>query len=129
MRPIETTEGGVKFTLQEVALDMCEYAEAFQSWVADHLRDLDMTDPVMINEMILLLSLRYNDWYNRVSTAHRNRVSSRGHTCIFHVFMGTLNDLANAKTKVDPPVYYPNLPQPGFESRGTLLGLVANIDD
>jgi hypothetical protein len=127
--PVLSNESEVKFTLPEVALDMCEHAEEFKNWVDDHLRDLDLTDLVTINEMILLLTLRYNDWYNRVSKPHRNRVGDRGHRCIFHVFMETLNHLANARTKVDPPVYYPTVPQPGFEDRGTLLGLVANLDD
>lgn len=110
----------------------CEEAEAFHTWASARLKALDRSDPVAVNREILLLAVKYHEWYQQVPEKHRSRVGKRGgHQCIFHVFMHFMDLLTEARIRVDPPVYFPAPPpqQPAFADRGTLLGLTWEVDD
>lgn len=116
--------------------EMCAHAKHFSRWVLD-LRDrIDMEDRMRVQQAILQLTLQYYQWYLQVPQAHQVRVGPKGHRCIFHVFMHALNDLMEARARLDPPIYVPPPPPPetqyvkvpvpmvpAFEDQGTLLGL------
>jgi hypothetical protein len=103
----------------------CEAAEEFYGWVAIHLAELDRENLVAVHQKIILVTSKYHEWYNRVPEQHRVRVGRRGHQCIFHVFMAALDELIEAKTKMDPPLYFPPpTPRKLLEERGTFLGLI-----
>ena len=85
----------------------CEAPEEYFAWVQKHLTELDLEEPIAINQEILLVTLKYHEWYSQVTEIHRVRVGRRGHECIFHVFMMALDTLIEAKTKLNPPVYFP----------------------
>jgi hypothetical protein len=110
----------------------CEAGEAFFSWASARLEALDRSDPVAVNREILLLAVKYHEWYQQVPERHQTRVGKRGgHQCIFHVFMHFMDLLTEARIRVDPPVYFPapSRPRPAFADLGTLLGLSPEEDD
>jgi hypothetical protein len=111
----------------------CEAAEAFYDWASARLQALDQNDPVAVNQEILLLAVKYHEWYQQVPERHQARVGKRGgHQCIFHVFMHFMNLLTDARIRADPPVYFPPPPParpPAFTDKGTLLGLAWGRED
>lgn len=123
--PQKQNEAG--FFLSEEDFDSCEHAVEFQAWIDGHLENLDLTQFASIYHMIILLSMQYHSWYSRVENKHRDRVDRRGHRCIFHVFIDTLQFLIDAKLKIDPAIFLPKArpttQSPQFSPRGTLLGL------
>ena len=119
-------EEETSFFIPEEDFDLCEHAVRFQSWVDDHLETLDRTDFTAIYHFITQLSIRYHSWYIRVSKQHQNRIDRRGHRCIFHVFIDTLEILIDASLNIDPAVFLPKAepePPPPYVPPGTLLGL------
>jgi hypothetical protein len=110
----------------------CEAAEAFYSWASARLEALDRGDPVAVNREILLLAVKYHEWYQQVPERHQTRVGKRGgHECIFHVFIHFMDLLTEARIRVDPPVYFPAPlpPPPAFADKGTLMGLAWDVED
>lgn len=116
--------------------ELCDHAKGFASWVRELLEKIDMKDRLQVHQAILQLTLQYYQWYFQVPQAHQVRVGPKGHVCIFHVFMHGLNDLIEARTDLDPPVYVPPPPpprverveipvpmMPAFSDQGSLLGL------
>lgn len=108
----------------------CEAGEEFYKWASARLEVLNRSDPVAVNREVLLLAVKYHEWYQQVPERHQTRVGKKGHQCIFHVFMHFMDLLTEARIRVDPPVYFPAPPpQPAFADRGTLLGLAWEVDD
>ena len=116
--------------------EVCVHAEDFSVWVRDLLDRVDLKDRLQVHHAILQLTLQYYQWYFQVPQTHQVRVGSKGHVCIFHVFMHGLNDLIKARDNLDPPTYVPPPPPPrierievpvpmipSFSDQGSLLGL------
>ena len=120
----------------------CIHAEKFSIWARELLEKTDLENRMQVHQAILQLSMQYYQWYFQVPKQHQVRVGPEGHTCIFHVYMHTFNELMEARSALDPPVYTPPPPPPriervevpvpmvpSFSDEGTLLGLSASSQD
>jgi len=91
--------------------ERCIYAQHFATW-ADTLYQEEVSGPthIGINQKMLLLTKRFFEWRASVPKAHRDRISGRGHICIFHIFERTFHRLRVLELSLTPPMLF--LPPP-----------------
>lgn len=113
--------------------DLCIFARRYQTWA------YEMCKPILENPSVdkihlgmLLNTMQYHETRAILPKAHRNHVSERGHTCVFHLYDRTFHVL---KLKLyvlpehtglmlpQPPPPQPPLPLPQPVLQSTILGL------
>ena len=120
----------------------CDFGLDFSFWAEEILDKTDLSDRMQIHQTIVMLTIQYHNWYQRVPRAHQVMVGSQGHICIFHVFMELLDMLMQARLALDPPIYVPPPPPPivrrvevpvpmivDYTDEGKLLGLDLGLGD
>lgn len=114
----------------------CAYAEQFNAWIERLLvtvaQDKDKPNYeglVAVHKAKLLLLDKYFEWRNFVPKAHRYRLSTQGHRCLYSVFEDGYNQLRLIELSLTPPLLvtsavptYPRLPPPVYQIAGITLG-------
>lgn len=112
------------FEFAEEPVNFCCYAEEFAEW-ANGLVATVAQEPsvVSVNQAKLLLQDKWHDWRSIVPKRHRDRLSPKGHTCIFQVYVLAYSQLRVVELSLTPPLLFlpPPPPQPP-EIAGIFLG-------
>jgi hypothetical protein len=105
----ESTAG--TFSPTEEKEELCSYAQHFAVF-AEGLVLEEARGPTQIgvNQKMLLVTKKYFEWRAVVPIGHRDRISKRSHTCIFHVFERTFMQLKALELSLTPPMLF--LPPP-----------------
>ena len=99
--------------------DLCEYAQQFKDWFDELLASEAETTLPFIHQVSVFLMKRYFQWRKHVPKNHRNLVGDRGHTCIFHIFEQSYEQLAVLELSMTPKTqFFPQDPMLG----GIFLG-------
>ena len=93
--------------------ERCVYAQHFGAW-AEALYQEEVRAPshVGINQKMLLLTKKYFEWRPTVPKSHRDRISDRGHVCIFAIFERTFYRLRVLELSLVPPMLFIPPPPP-----------------
>jgi hypothetical protein len=115
----------------------CVYAKKYTDWAEQAYRALpDPPTIAAVHQVILLNTLKYFEFRSVVPKTHRDLISDRGHTCIFHVFEETFQllkftilSLPEHTTLLLPRPAPPPPPAPRYEIAGVPIGLRGPEDE
>lgn len=113
----------VDFELPEPEPELCEFAQFFNTWVEWLFKEIISDKPTVIsvNQAKILLADKYFEWRSLVPKSHRDRISYRGHNCIFQIFVQAYERIKLIELSLTPPMlFFP--PEPHIN--GTLIGLL-----
>lgn len=113
---------------------LCRFATQFQTWADALLTEtLKRQYVVGINQAKISLLDKYFEWRTIVPRAHRDKVSSTGHLCLWHVFEAAYNRLREAELALTPPLLYvptqPSLPAPAAPPAKQIPGIFIAEED
>lgn len=81
----------------------CKFAEEFFEWTQKLWEKAEREKAVAgIKTAKLLLLEKYMEWRNSVPKAHRNRLNSTNHICLFGVFTQTYERLQALELEIGP---------------------------
>ena len=84
----------------------CGFAREFYSWLNANI--LPPADNIYaINQTKVILLDKYLEWRQVVHKSHQDSITSRGHFCIYHVFMLACEQIKVAELRVQKPLFYP----------------------
>lgn len=115
-------------TAEEESPPLCRFAAQFQPW-ADTLVKNALRKPsqIGISQAKLLLLDKYFEWRNVAPRGHRDKMSTTGHYCLWHIFEAAYNRLREAELTLTPPLLYapPDTPQalPALPSPPQIAGI------
>jgi hypothetical protein len=90
----------------------CDYALEFQKWIKEYLMPVD-SNLISINQDKLTLLDKYLEWRKFVPKTHQDYTGSRGHICIYHVFIRACEHLQVAELRLQKPLLFlPKDPPP-----------------
>lgn len=90
----------------------CGYAREFQESIKEWILH-DNFDLISINQAKLLLLDKYREWRMFVPKIHQDYTGSRGHICIYHVFIRACEHLHVAELRLQKPLLFlPKDPPP-----------------
>jgi len=118
--------------------ERCVFAKQYAAWAQQAYQALP--DPPTVDEVhrvILLNTLKYFEFRGVVPKSHRDLVSDRGHSCIFHVFEETFQllkftilSLPAHTTLLLPKPAPPQQPSPAtYELAGVPIGIAQPVDE
>ena len=118
------------FHLPDEQPKTCLYAQKFSEWTEELCAKTTRNpDIVSVNQAKLLLLDKYFDWRTVVPKAHRARISTSGHACIFQVFTKAYESLKAIELTLTPPMLFvppqplpPPPPPPPPQIAGIFLG-------
>lgn len=120
------------FTFTEADEELCDYAAHFALW-AESLYQETAEQPTLIDiyQGMYFLSRRYYEWRQVVPKSHRDRISERGHVCIFHIWERYFSqlmvlELSLAPSKLVPPSASSRPPR--YEIAGVPMGIWEDDD-
>ena len=90
----------------------CGYAKEFSNWLDEWLPYNQNYDEVGINQAKIILFDKYFAWRSFVPKHHQDRIGSRGHICIYQVFIMAGEQLMVAELRLSKPKYYIPPPPP-----------------
>lgn len=98
----------------QVEPQRCNFAERFFEWADALCTDAyERRNAVSVNQAVVLLTHKYFEWRAYVPNAHRNRLGTRGHLCIFQVFAEAYERLKVLELSLTPPaIFLPATPAP-----------------
>lgn len=92
-------------TAEEERPPLCRFAAEFQPWAEALLSNtLGKRSMIGINQAKLLLLDKYFEWRNVAPRGHRDKMSTTGHCCLWHVFEAAYNRLREAELTLTPPI-------------------------
>ena len=102
-----------QFALPAGKEERCIYAQHFAAW-AETLYQEEVQAPthIGINQKMLLLTKKYFEWRAAVPKAHRDRISERGHVCLFPIFERTFHRLKVLELSLAPEMLFLPAPSP-----------------
>ncbi|MFN8495574.1 MAG: hypothetical protein U0350_48725 [Caldilineaceae bacterium] len=106
------------FELPEEEEPLCAYAQQFAPWANLLCEEAEKRKQIVsLNHAYVLLLHKYFEWRNVVPKNHRDRVSERGHICIFQIFDRAYHRLMMLQLSLEPiltsyPPAPPALPLP-----------------
>ena len=120
----EISQINVGFELPEPETEWCQLAQYFLDWVDWLFKKIISEKPniILVNQAKLLLSDKYFEWRSYAPKSHRDRIGSRGHNCIFQVFVQAYERLKLLELSLTPPkLFLPSEPPPP-QIAGIFLG-------
>jgi hypothetical protein len=104
------------FVVEESQVDekalWCGYAREFSNWLDEYILSKQDYDLIGINQAKIIILDKYLAWRSFVPKGHQDRIGSRGHTCIFHVFITACEQLLVAELRLHQPRYFIPPPPP-----------------
>ena len=76
-----------EFSIPKEEPNLCPFAREFSEWTENLFQVTKEPTVIAVNQAKVQLLDKYFEWYRFVPKNHRNRLGSRGHTCIFQVFV------------------------------------------
>jgi hypothetical protein len=122
-------------TAEEEQPSLCRFSVPFQQWAETLITPvLQRPTHVGINQAKILLLDKYFEWRNVAPRAHRDKVNTAGHTCLWHVFEAAYNRLKEAELSLTPPMLFvppppPALPPPTQPSRPQITGIFLGVEE
>ena len=102
-----------EFELSNDSPKWCKFSVAFNKWSDTLCQFTEDSTLISINQAKVILLDKYFDLRRFVNKKHRDRIGSRGHVCIFHVFEQTYIRLRAAELSLSGPlILYPPDPPP-----------------
>ena len=118
---------GDDFTFDEAEPQWCGLARKFIEWIDTEVYQALVSgkpDVVSINQAKVLLADKFFELRTFANWRHRDRLSTRGHACIYQVFIEALGRLIQAGLLITPPMLFlPGSSAPPPAPIGTLIGL------
>jgi len=118
---------GVDFMSDDPEPQWCGPARQFIEWIDTEVYQALVSgkpDVVSINQAKILLADKYFELRSFANWRHRDRLGTRGHTCIYQVFIEALGSLIQAGFLITPPMLFiPGSSAPSSVPLGTLIGL------
>ena len=111
-------------------IEFCEFAQNFLDWGNQLLNSAKKHNIVSINQAKILLLDKFFEWFRYVPRSHRNKMSLKGHICIFQVLVSLYVQLKVIELEITPPLIFdpPQPPPMKIMPRPNLVGIVLGED-
>lgn len=125
-RLLEAFHSDEEFEFQKPEPASCRYASHFSEWIKWLYDQIvgESPDIITVNQAKLLLQDQYFLWRDSVNMNHRDKLGSRGHVCIYQVYVEAHKRLRLTELSLRPAILF-KLPKQlaPAEPPGTLIGL------